>query len=92
MAKLKLTVISPIRKVIDQMPVDSIRLGLSNGYPISIYPLHAPLIARIGHTELEYEQNGSRRSLSINDGVIRVFQDTIICAVNHTGEVEESKP
>jgi F0F1-type ATP synthase epsilon subunit len=88
MPDLRLTVISPLGKFIDNEPVDYFRLQLSNGCPLSIYPLHAPLIARLDSTKAEYQQSGSRYFIQIDSGVLRVFKNKIICAVESADRIE----
>ena len=81
MPDLKLTILTPLVKLIDDQQVNVFRLKLSDGKPLSIHPMHAPLIAQIGNTQAEYEQNGIIHLIQINNGVLRVFRNHIICAV-----------
>jgi F0F1-type ATP synthase epsilon subunit len=64
--------------------VDSIRVILSNGYPLSILSNHAPLIARVSAGTLEYKISNNKNLLPIFDSIMIVKNNIIkLLTVNH---------
>jgi len=57
--------------------VESLGAFLSNGYPISILPNHAPLIGKISAGVLKYKIAKSGHTIPISDGVLFV-QDNLV--------------
>ncbi len=57
--------------------VEYLNAPLSNGYPISILPNHAPLIAQISAGILKYKTNKSDFSLPTSEGILCVQNNLI---------------
>lgn len=57
--------------------VEFLRASLSNGYPISILPNHAPLIGQISAGVLKYRISAADHTLPISDSILFV-QDNLI--------------
>lgn len=81
MPDLRLTVLTPGRTILGEQPIDSFRVLLSDGSPLSIYPRHAALVARLSPEKAQYWVNGASHGLFLGEGVIRVFNNRITCAV-----------
>ena len=56
----------------DIQNVDSLSAFLSNGYPISILPNHAPLIGQISVGFLKYKISATDHTFPISNGVLFV--------------------
>lgn len=64
--------------------VDSLRVVLINGQPISILNNHAPLLAQVSAGKLEYKQSNTTHSISISEAIMVVNNNIIkIFALNH---------
>ncbi len=81
MPDLELTIISPQGVRINLKNIGWFHARLANGYPITIYPNHAPLIAKIEKCTAKYHHDGIEHLMSFTDGVIRVIENKIICAL-----------
>ena len=57
--------------------VGFLRASLSNGYPISILPNHAPLIGQISAGVLQYKISAIDHTIPISDSILFV-QDNLI--------------
>lgn len=57
--------------------VEFLRASLSNGYPISILPNHAPLIGQISEGVLKYRISATDYTLPISDSILFVRDNLI---------------
>ena len=92
---MQLIISSPDGEVLNQSQVDWVNLKLSNGYPISIYPKHAPLIALTSACTLKYrigDQVNEKRIpagvLSVSGGQVKCFLDSDAPLQNEDSEPE----
>jgi len=70
--------------ILEDKKVDWVHAILDNGYPISIYPNHAPLIAKLGTNKISYRSGGEKYDLSISGGVLKVENNRITCLIGDT--------
>lgn len=61
---------------------------LANGDPISVYPGHAPLIARIAQGEIEYRKGENKNPVPAFDGVLYIENECITCLIEEMQDVE----
>ena len=57
--------------------VESLRVILANGYPISILSNHAPLLARVSAGMLEYKRSNNENKIQISDSIMIVKNNLI---------------
>ena len=57
--------------------VESLRVILADGRPISILSNHAPLLARVSAGILEYKKTNEKNTIQISDGVMIVNNNLI---------------
>ncbi len=79
---MRLVIASPDRELLNVSNVDWVNTILSNGYPVSIYTNHAPLVALTSACNLKYRINDkvfekpiSVGILSVKDNLVRVWTD-----------------
>ena len=78
---MKLTIATPEEEIVYLESVEWVHVKLSNGFPISIYPGHAPLIAQIISCDIRYLKNNREHQVEISDGILNVSEDQIKCFV-----------
>lgn len=57
--------------------VEFLRASLSNGYPISILPNHAPLIGQISAGVLQYKISATDHTIPISDSILLVRDNLV---------------
>jgi F-type H+-transporting ATPase subunit epsilon len=72
---LKLTVVTPEKKVVDT-DTDQVEVPGELGY-LGILPGHAPLISLLKTGVLTYRASGSEKSLAISTGFVEVLGDAV---------------
>lgn len=75
MAKLKLIVVTPERKAVEE-EADEVQLPGELGY-LGILPGHTPLITLLKTGVLAYRNGGAEKSLAISSGFAEIFGDTV---------------
>lgn len=83
-----LRIITPEKDVVNQDSITFIHVILSDGYPISIYPRHAPLIALLSKCNIKYKDAHDVNQVSISEGMIKIENDVIKCFVNWANPIE----
>jgi F0F1-type ATP synthase epsilon subunit len=64
--------------------VESLRVILTNGYPISILSNHAPLMAQVSAGSLEYKRLKDAHTIPISDSIMIVKNNLIkILTINN---------
>jgi len=81
---MKLHIASPREIILDDKEIEWFHAILDNGYPVSIYPNHAPLIAKLGSREIKYSSGGKNYDIPITGGVLKVKNDQITCLIGDT--------
>jgi F0F1-type ATP synthase epsilon subunit len=76
---MQLIISSPDGEILNQSQVDWVNLTLSNGYPISIYPKHSPLIALTSACTLKYRIKDQVSEKQIPSGVLSVSGGQVKC-------------
>lgn len=76
---MQLIISSPDGEILNQSQVDWVNLTLSNGYPISIYPKHAPMIALTSACTLKYRIGDQVNEKQIPTGVLSVSGGQVRC-------------
>jgi F0F1-type ATP synthase epsilon subunit len=79
-----LKIVTPTKDEVQYRAIEHVNLHLSNGYPISIYPGHAKLIALIAQGKVHIYKKQSSEQIQISEGVMVVNQDTINCFIDWT--------
>ena len=74
---MRMIIKSPTGISAEIQDVESVRVMLSNGYPISILTNHAPLIARGSAGILEYKKSNNKNTLHIFDSIMIVKNNII---------------
>ncbi|MFN2431325.1 MAG: ATP synthase F1 subunit epsilon [Gemmatimonadota bacterium] len=75
MAKLKLIVVTPERKAVEE-EADEVQLPGELGY-LGILPGHTPLITLLKPGVLSYRNGGAQMSLAISSGFAEISGDTV---------------
>jgi F-type H+-transporting ATPase subunit epsilon len=69
---MRLTVLTPARKLLDVEGVAWVQAQLADGGPIGIYPGHAPLLAETVAAPLRYADRSGEHALDLGAGILRV--------------------
>lgn len=69
---LRLMVLTPAETLLEVAAVEKVRLKLQDGGWLSIYPLHAPLIAETMAGNVSYIEEGMMRSLNLAPGIVQI--------------------
>lgn len=83
--RLRLTVLTPAETLLEVATVEKVRLKLQDGGWLSIYPLHAPLIAETMAGNVSYIEEGMMRSINLAPGILRISDGDI--TIFTSGEV-----
>ena len=78
---MRLLISNPNAILLDQNDVSWVHLRLADGKRISIYPHHAPLLARLSTGTLRYQVSGQQFEKEINQGILSIDRDFIKCLV-----------
>jgi len=70
--RLRLTVLTPAETLLEVAAVEKVRLKLQDGGWLSIYPLHAPLIAETMAGNVTYIEEGVMRSINVAPGILQI--------------------
>ncbi len=70
--RLRLTVLTPAETLLEVAAVEKVRLKLQDGGWLSIYPLHAPLIAETMAGNVSYIEEGMMRSINVAPGILQI--------------------
>ena len=87
MSTLTCRVVSPERPLFEG-EVDRLVAPGSLG-EIGIYPLHAPLISKLGPGVLRLHQGGEVRRMAVKGGFVEVKDDDVILLVTHAATPED---
>ncbi|MFP4395080.1 MAG: hypothetical protein ACLFTI_07425 [Anaerolineales bacterium] len=82
---LRLTVLTPGETLLEVAAVEKVRLKLQDGGWLSIYPLHAPLIAETMAGNVSYIEEGMMRSINLAPGILWISEGDI--TIFTSGEV-----
>ena len=87
--KLKLTLVTPFKKVHEGLVVDEVRLPAEKGH-MTIYPDHAPMVATLGVGILSYKRKGDSDFChsAISWGYCEVNKDSIKLLAEHVEQKE----
>lgn len=69
---MQLIICSPDVELVNITQVDWVNLKLSDGYPISIYPKHAPMIALTSACKLKYRVKDQIYEKHIPAGILSI--------------------
>ncbi|ASV73751.1 ATP synthase epsilon chain [Thermogutta terrifontis] len=90
MAGLRCIVVTPERKVLEET-ADAVTVPLPDG-ELGIYPLHAPLIGRLGAGELRVRQGEKLRRFYVEGGFVEVLNDVVSVVTTRALTVRELAP
>jgi F0F1-type ATP synthase epsilon subunit len=65
-------VLTPAETLLEVEAVEKVRLKLEDGGWLSIYPLHAPLIAETMAGNVSYIEEGMMRSINVAAGILQI--------------------
>lgn len=75
--KLSLQIIAPDKELINEKGVNRISIRLIDGYLISIYPEHAPILAVTSNGPITYFQEDGKHETQILSGVVEVNNNVV---------------
>ena len=93
MYELRLTVLSPAGKLLEEERVDWVQVQLVDG-GIGIWPGHAPLLAETVSAPLVYARNGEEQRLEVQRGILQITTGAITILTGGEGGVarDEGQP
>ena len=74
---MKIIIQSPTGIDNEIQDIESLRITLENGCPISILSNHAPLIARVSAGQLKYKKSTIKHTIPISDCILIVKNNLI---------------
>jgi F0F1-type ATP synthase epsilon subunit len=74
---LRLTVLTPAKTLLDVAGVDRVRLRLSDGAWISVYPRHASLVAETVAGPLQYRTADGEKAIDLAAGILEIAGDVV---------------
>ncbi|MDF1516206.1 MAG: hypothetical protein P1S60_20520 [Anaerolineae bacterium] len=80
--QLSLRIISPEKTIVDAESITKVRIHLSDGSWLSVYPGHAPLLAEILPGKLFYEQGNIVEERQLSAGIFQVVHNSVTVFVN----------
>ncbi|HDQ73318.1 MAG TPA: F0F1 ATP synthase subunit epsilon [Chloroflexi bacterium] len=91
---LHLNVLTPTKTICDVEDVQHVHVHLSDGYPIGIYPGHAPLLAETVAGPLRYtDDSEDEHTINLAAGILHVDTNVVhILIGEETMETEEEIP
>ncbi|MGQ9605766.1 MAG: ATP synthase F1 subunit epsilon [Thermogutta sp.] len=87
MAGLRVIIVTPERKLIDQS-ADGVVVPLFDG-ELGIFPLHAPLIGRLGAGELRILSERRQQAFYVDGGFVEVLNDVVSVMTSQAQAVQE---
>ncbi|GAB4133526.1 ATP synthase F1 subunit epsilon [Thermopirellula anaerolimosa] len=87
MAKLRVIIVTPERKLVDQS-ADGVVVPLFDG-ELGVFPLHSPLIGRLGAGELRILSEEKPRAFYVDGGFVEVLNDVVSVMTSQAQAVEE---
>jgi len=87
---LQLSVLTPKESVREADDIEYVHLSLANGYPISIYPGHAPLLAETVAGPLRYADDAGEHTLNLTAGILQVDENVV--RVLTGGQIQTAEP
>ena len=86
--RLEFTVLTPSGPVVDGVRASKVRIRLVDGFLLSVYPHHAPILGETMAGEVLYVTQGQSKSLDLHGGIFHVTGDRI--AIYTTGRLGEA--
>ncbi len=74
---LRLTVLTPTETIRDVKEVKHAHIHLADGYPIGVYPGHAPLLAETVAAPLRYTDDEGEHTINLTSGILHVEANII---------------
>jgi len=75
--KLALQIITPDKELVNEEGIDHISFRLVDGYLISIYPQHAPILAVTSNGPITYFQKDAKHDFHISPGIVEVKDNVV---------------
>jgi len=79
---MRLIVSSPDGEILRADQVDWFNIKLADGYPISIYKDHAPLVALTSACSIKYRIEDTVQEYQLPAGILSVSENMIHCWIN----------
>ncbi len=89
MPKLRVLIVTPERKLVDQT-AEGVIVPLFDG-ELGIFPLHAPLIGRLGAGELRILTDGKPDAFFVDGGFVEVLNDVVSVMTSQAVAVQDLK-
>ncbi len=90
---MRLVVASPDLEILNAVNVDWVNTILSDGYPVSIYANHTPMVVLTSACNLKYRIDGKVHEkaipagiLSVKDNLVRIWTDFEVMEKSENGE------
>ena len=74
---LALEVLTPAATLLEAPDVEWVHLRLADGTGLTIYPLHAPLLAETVTAPLRYADEGGEHAFDVEGGILQVEENTV---------------
>ena len=68
-----LTVLTPVKKILEVRAVSRVQVRLADGLGLGIYPGHAPLLAETAPAPLFYTVGDEERELELEAGILHIL-------------------
>lgn len=78
---LHFVVLTPAETLLDVELVQHIQLWLADGGGLSIYPGHAPLLAKTLGGEARYTDNNGTHEIELEPGILRITREKVMILV-----------
>ena len=75
--RLRLSVLTPGKTLLDVANVSKVRLKLADGAWLSIYPLHAPLLGETLAGPVTYTTEAGDETLSLSESILQVAENDV---------------
>ncbi len=74
---LALEVLTPAATLLDVPDVEWVHMRLADGTALTIYPLHAPLLAETVTAPLRYADESGEHTFDVEAGILQVDENTV---------------
>jgi len=90
---LTLKVFTPNGLIHELTELSTINVPLANGYPIGIFPGHAPLIAGTLQGSIRYQRTKQKGEFKLDAGILSIRDNVVVIfTVGELGESEKLQP
>ena len=69
---------TPLETLLTVPDVAWVRLQLADGWPLTVYPLHAPLVAETVAAPVRYATDGGVQEVAVAEGILQVGAEEVV--------------